>query len=236
VRVIPITKCSDDADHPVLATPGHRVREITLTLTLSRSTGRGRRAQPPARLHLVADTAAPVVNKPSPTTSPATRPSDVFKDKDGKPYPPLEQLAQRTGDPKAGERVFRGDAAGCIRCHQVNDDGGMIGPPLTTIGDKLTKPQLLESIFYPSAAIEMSYENWIVRTKDGDVQTGIKAEDTEDHVTLKDTLGNYHDIPADQIVSKRADTKSIMPEGLGTAMTQKELVDLIEYLSTLKNR
>jgi putative heme-binding domain-containing protein len=236
VRVIPITKCSDDADHPVLATPGHRVREITLTLTLSRSTGRGRRAQPPARLHLVADTAAPVVNKPSPTTSPATRPSDVFKDKDGKPYPPLDQLAQRTGDPKAGERVFRGDAAGCIRCHQVNDDGGMIGPPLTTIGDKLTKPQLLESIFYPSAAIEMSYENWIVRTKDGDVQTGIKAEDTEDHVTLKDTLGNYHDIPAGQIVSKRADTKSIMPEGLGTAITQKELVDLIEYLSTLKNR
>src|SRR5947209_13959488 len=30
-----------DSDHQVLATPVHRVRKITLTLTLSRSTGRG---------------------------------------------------------------------------------------------------------------------------------------------------------------------------------------------------
>jgi len=184
----------------------------------------------------MADTPAAAIPKASPATLPTTRPAETFKDKDGKPYPPLEQLAQRAGDPAAGAKVFRGDAAGCFRCHQVADEGGMIGPPLTVIGDKLTKPQLLESIFYPSAAIEMSYENWIVRTRDGDVQSGIKAEDTEDHVTLKDTLGNYHDIPADQIVSKRQDPKSIMPEGLWTAMSQKELVDLVEYLSTLKNK
>ena len=31
----------DDFGHRVLATPAHRVRQITLTLTLSRSTGRG---------------------------------------------------------------------------------------------------------------------------------------------------------------------------------------------------
>src|SRR4051812_24379870 len=37
-----------DLEHQVLATPAHRVRQITLTLTLSRSTGRGNRRWPTA--------------------------------------------------------------------------------------------------------------------------------------------------------------------------------------------
>jgi len=41
VRVIPIVRYSGEFDHRMLATPTYRVRRITLTLTLSRSTGRG---------------------------------------------------------------------------------------------------------------------------------------------------------------------------------------------------
>jgi hypothetical protein len=46
----------------------------------------------------------------------------------------------------------------------------------------------------------------------------------------------YHDIPADQVASKKQLKTSIMPEGLPAAMTRQDLLNLIEYLSTLRNK
>lgn len=110
----------------------------------------------------------------------------------------------------------------------------MVGPPLTTIGLKLSRELMYESILTPSAAILMGYENWAVRTKDGDVKTGIKVEDTDDHVTLKDTQGEFIDIPVAKIADKKMLKLSMMPEELTKAMTVQELIDLVEYLTELK--
>jgi putative heme-binding domain-containing protein len=147
----------------------------------------------------------------------------------------MEDLSKLTGDPKAGAAVFRNDkGANCIKCHQIGDEGNMIGPPLTVIGGKLSKAQLYEAILYPSAAIEMGYETWVVKTKDGDVFAGIKSEDTADHITIKDTDGKYHDVDRDKIDRLVKQNISLMPEGLSEAMTQKDLLDLVEYLESLK--
>jgi putative heme-binding domain-containing protein len=180
--------------------------------------------------------------KPSaPATAPAgptTNPTDFnkqFKSKDGKILPSMDALSKLTGDPKAGAAVFRNAAgANCIKCHQIGDDGNMIGPPLTVIGGKLSKPQLYEAILYPSAAIEMGYETFVVKTKDGEIYSGLKVEDTPDHITIKDTDGKYHDIEPAKIQKMVKQTISLMPEGLNEAMTQQELVNLVEYLTSLK--
>ena len=147
----------------------------------------------------------------------------------------MDDLAKLSGDAKRGAAVFRNaTGANCIKCHQVGDDGNMIGPPLTTIGSKLNKPQLYEAILYPSAAIEMGYETWVVRTKDGDIFSGIKSEDTPEHVTIKDTDGKYHDVDRDKIDRLVKQNISLMPEGLNETMTRQDLLDLVEYLTTLK--
>ena len=76
-----------------------------------------------------------------------------------------------------------------------------------------------------------------VKTKDGDVQEGLKVEDVAgDHITLKDSAGKYHDIKVDDIASMKKLDISLMPEGLPTAMSVQEMADLIQYLSTLKNQ
>ena len=148
----------------------------------------------------------------------------------------MDDLAKQTGDAKAGAAVFRNTkTVNCIKCHQIGDEGQMIGPPLTVIGAKLTKAQLYEAILYPSNAIEMGYENWVVRTKSGDVFSGLKVEDTPDRITVKDTDAKYHDIDRDQIDKMVQQKVSLMPEGLSEAITQQELLNLVEYLSTLKN-
>jgi len=157
------------------------------------------------------------------------------KAKDGTPLPPIGELAARKGDAAAGAKIYRRtEGPNCIGCHQIGNEGRLVGPPLTTIGLKLGREQMYESILTPSAGILMSYEIWAVRTKDGDVKSGIKVEDTDDHVTLKDTQGEYLDIPVARIAEKKMLKLSMMPEDLTKAMTVQELVDLIEYLVQLK--
>ena len=155
--------------------------------------------------------------------------------KNGQALPAIERLALLSGDPAAGEKVFRNaNGANCIKCHQLGNEGGIVGPPLTVIGQKLNKSQLYDAIFRPSAAIEMGYETWVVKTKSGEVLSGRKVEDTDDHVTILDADGKYHDVAVDQVAKKVKQNISLMPEGLTGTMTKQELVDLIEFLSQRK--
>ena len=185
----------------------------------------------------------PVVPPSESESKPGTRPSKMIASngsgvpvtKDGKPLPAIPQLAEMTGNAEAGEKVFRNvNGANCIKCHQIGNEGGIVGPPLTVIGQKLSKAQLYESILYPSAAIEMGYETWVVRTKNGDVLSGRKMEDTADHLTILDVDGKYHDVPADKVDRKVQQKISLMPEGLTQVMSKKDLVNLVEYLSKRK--
>ena len=112
----------------------------------------------------------------------------------------------------------------------------MVGPPLTTIGQKLSKEQLYQAILFPNEAILMGYETWVVRDKKGETYSGLKTSDTPDQVTIKDTNGKYHDIDVTDIDRKVMQKFSLMPEGLAGTMTMKEMVDLVEYLSTLRNK
>ena len=157
--------------------------------------------------------------------------------KDGKVLASPTELAKLTGDAKAGAAVFRNaNGANCISCHQIGDEGKMLGPPLSTVGQKLSRDQLYQAILYPSSAILMSYESWVVKTKKGEVVTGLKVEDTPDHITIKDTKLEYHDIPAEEVQRAVKQPISIMPEGLSGTMTAQDLVDLVEYLTTLRNQ
>ena len=159
------------------------------------------------------------------------------RSKDGRTLPPATELAKLTGDAGAGAVVFRNTTgANCIACHQIGEEGRMVGPPLSTVGQKLGKEQLYQAILYPNEAILMGYETWVVRTKKGETFAGLKTSDTPDQVTIKDTDGKYHDVDTPDIDRKVMQKVSLMPEGLAGAMTMKELVDLVEYLSTLRNK
>jgi putative heme-binding domain-containing protein len=80
----------------------------------------------------------------------------------------------------------------------------------------------------------MSFENWIVRTKDGEIKTGIKVEDTDDHLTLKDNNGEYLEIPVSRIAERKQLALSMMPENITTTMSVQDLVDVVEYLTEQK--
>lgn len=152
-----------------------------------------------------------------------------------KPLPPIAELSRRTGDVQRGRVVFN-TTGSCNKCHQVNGIGIEVGPNLSEIGKKLAKPALYESILFPSAAISHGYENWLIATDDGQIYTGLLVSETDQEVKIKNDKGLIHTIPIDQIEARKKQDVSLMPADLQRLMTTDELVDLVEYMTTLKER
>jgi putative heme-binding domain-containing protein len=150
--------------------------------------------------------------------------------------PPVSELVKLKGDPANGAKVFRKPEVNCIGCHRINNEGADFGPALSEIGTKLAKEAIYEAILDPSSGIAFGFEGWSLELKNGDEATGIITSETTDEVVLKMQTGiSTHYKKAD--ISKRAKSNlSLMPSGLQQAMSQQDLVDLVEYLSTLKKK
>ena len=155
--------------------------------------------------------------------------------KGNKPLPPMNKLVGRRGDVANGQKVF--EAVGtCGKCHVVAGKGIEVGPDLSEIGNKLTKLAMYESILFPSAGISHNYENWMVLKDDGQMITGVLLGDTESEIQLMDDKGIKHVIRAGEIEEKKQQRLSLMPADLHKEMSVQELVDLVEYMATLKKK
>jgi putative membrane-bound dehydrogenase-like protein len=156
---------------------------------------------------------------------------------DPKKLPAIAVLAKRKGDAAKGKLLFAASVKSnlqCMKCHTVRGQGGQIGPDLSMIGKKASRENLLESILYPSKAIADQYVSWIIETKKGQAVTGLIVEETKDAVVLRDANGKDTKIEANQIDSRSKSLKSLMPEDLLRYMSEDELLDVVEYLFTLK--
>lgn len=154
---------------------------------------------------------------------------------DGNPLPPFAELVKRRGEPVAGAKVYR-EAGTCIKCHQVGAEGKRVGPALTEIGSKLSREAMYVNILDPNAAVSFGFEQYAVFLADGQRLTGIVISQTDDEIVLKNAEGIERTIPADQIDELVKQKTSIMPTGLMRGMTTDQLVDLVEYLLSLKKK
>lgn len=150
---------------------------------------------------------------------------------DGKTLPPPGVLAQRSGDAARGRGVF---ARVCAACHRAEGTGIDFGPGLSEIGGKLSKPALYTAILEPSAGISFDYTGYVIRRKDGTEVVGIISSETESELTLRLPGGVTTRYAKSEIVSRRPLDGSLMPDGMERGMTEQELVDLVEYLASLK--
>jgi putative heme-binding domain-containing protein len=153
-----------------------------------------------------------------------------------KPLPPVAELAKRKGNIANGAKIFLREAVQCARCHKVGDAGIEVGPALTEIGDKLPKTELYAAILDPSAGISFGYEAWLVLMKDGNAAFGIIESETDDEIYVKGPTGAVTKHSKANIKSRTQQPVSLMPPGLHLTLKEAELVDLIEYLSSLRKK
>jgi hypothetical protein len=76
----------------------------------------------------------------------------------------------------------------------------------------------------------------IVLLQSGQVLSGIKVAENETTLTLADNLGQKQVVAKADIEEQKASLLSTMPEGLEKRITEEEFVDLIAFLSSLKEQ
>lgn len=148
--------------------------------------------------------------------------------------PPLAELVKLKGDAANGAKVYSSINVGCNTCHQVKGQGIDFGPDLSEIGSKLGKDALFEAILDPSSGISFGYEAWQLDLKSGDEAFGLLASETADEIALKAVGGIVTRYKKSEVKGRTQMKLSVMPAGLQQNMTTQELVDLVEYLFSLK--
>jgi putative heme-binding domain-containing protein len=142
----------------------------------------------------------------------------------------LQALEEGHGDPYKGKQLY---ATACAACHQLFDDGGSIGPELTSF-DRRDVASLLLAIVNPSAEIREGYENFSIVTKDGRSLGGFIVEQNERRVILRGYDGQDVVLAREDIAVLDAAGISLMPEGLIDGYDNQQIADLFSYLNSLK--
>ena len=150
--------------------------------------------------------------------------------------PDVAALLARSGDPKHGREVFFGAGAQglCARCHKIENVGGDFGPDLTHIATKYNKHDLLDNILNPSKSIAEGYTTYVIRTKSGDLFTGLIVERTSDHLTIRDAQLKTTRIALADVDRNVAQTVSSMPDGMLADLTLEQAADLLAFLAERK--
>ena len=141
-------------------------------------------------------------------------------------------LEKPSGDPAAGKVVYE-TKGGCAACHVIHQKGGNLGPELTYIGQRRGLKFLEESLLKPEADLPVNYRAVRVVTKSGDTVAGVRLNEDDISIQLRDTGDRLRSFIKEDLKEIRRDSPSLMPT-YGSILSRKELDDLIAYLTTLR--
>jgi putative heme-binding domain-containing protein len=131
------------------------------------------------------------------------------------------------GDPGEGAVVFEDN---CVECHQLQGEGGEIGPDLTGIAAKGLK-FISESIRRPTARITAGFETYQVIRKDGRKFVGLKSRVEGDEIDITKANGDVITLATDEIKEITEDkNRSVMPDDLIEVLTVKDFQDVLAFL------
>lgn len=130
-----------------------------------------------------------------------------------------------------GRKMF--GAAQCFSCHRFNQEGGAIGPDLTSAGGKFSPRDLLESIIEPSKEISDQYGQMIFTMKDGSQVFGRIMNLNGDTVRVNTNMLDPDAITMvdrKQLVEMKESPMSMMPPGLVNTLEKDDVLDLLAFL------
>src|SRR5690606_30971678 len=137
------------------------------------------------------------------------------------------------GNSWRGSNVFYGHPVlACIRCHQINGEGGAAGPDLSVIGREKSPEYLLESVVRPNAKIAAGFDFVTFQLKNGEVESGSVVSESATRIVVKRADGTEATIDPKQVQARQS-APSSMPQIYDQVLTRSELRDLMAYLKSL---
>ena len=151
--------------------------------------------------------------------------------------------AHAEGDAARGKDLFYGDA-NCSLCHMGAGKGGRLGPELTAVGGSRTREAIIDSVRNPSRRLAwglteaskefpQEYESVTVVTADGKQIKGITLNEDSFSVQIMDTSEQIHLLEKDNLKSFQKSRQSAMPTYGTDLLSDKDLKDIVAYLSSV---
>jgi putative heme-binding domain-containing protein len=135
--------------------------------------------------------------------------------------------ASVAGDPAHGARVFAGN--GCSSCHILAGQGSALGPELTDLSDRRSAAYVREVLLDPASRLPAEFLMVRVATKAGEVTEGIRINEDNYSIQLKDAAGNIRSFEKAELQSQeRLRGRTPMPSFKN--LPPADVQDLVAYL------
>jgi uncharacterized protein len=135
--------------------------------------------------------------------------------------------------PTLGRLAFHSQKTGCAACHANRLGESRLGPALTELAAVSDPAVLIESILDPSRVIKTGYEVEEIEMADGESFSGL-VEVRGENLGITRGAGEQIVVPRSAVKTRTPTRVSLMPEGLETSMTPRELADVVAYLASLR--
>jgi cytochrome c oxidase cbb3-type subunit 3 len=151
--------------------------------------------------------------------------------------------AKPIGNVAHGKELFHGDA-NCSLCHMVEGKGGRLGPDLTSVGGSRTREAIVDSVRNPSRHLAwgltesmkefpQEYETITVVTADGKEIKGVALNEDNFSVQMMDSSEQIYLLEKDELRSFSKSRESIMPTYTPDLLSDKDLNDIIAFLTSV---
>ena len=138
-------------------------------------------------------------------------------------YQPALKL---TGDVNRGMKAY---VQNCAVCHKYGEHGNEIGPDLRSVRDWPAE-NILSNVLDPSAKVEPRYLSYTATLNNGEVVFGVITAETGNSLTLVGLDGKAVTILRGDLKSLEGSNKSLMPDGLESALSKQAVADVIRFL------
>jgi cytochrome c oxidase cbb3-type subunit 3 len=149
--------------------------------------------------------------------------------------------AHPAGNAAHGKELFYGDA-NCSLCHMIEGKGGRLGPDLTGVGASRTRAAIIDSVRNPSRRLAWGlteatkefpeeYESVTAVTADGKEIKGVTLNEDSFSVQIMDMSEQIHLLEKDGLKSFQKTRQSAMPVYGTDLLSDKDLEDIVTYLT-----
>jgi putative heme-binding domain-containing protein len=138
----------------------------------------------------------------------------------------IAAFAKAKPDLARGQDSYRRN---CAVCHQLGNDGGLVGPQLDGVGNRGME-RIVEDILDPNRNVDAAFRTQTLTRKDGTIATGLFRREEGAQLVLADFAGKEFTLPKADVQTRAESETSLMPPAFGELIPEAEFYDLLAYL------
>jgi putative heme-binding domain-containing protein len=135
-----------------------------------------------------------------------------------------------SGDARKGAALVRGKG-GCLQCHVVAGEGGLLGPSLTEIGRRRSPAYLRTKLINPGQELSSNFSLVKLTTRNGQKVTGVRLNEDTWSIQLRDMNMGLRSFWKHDLTELALEERTMMPS-YASQLTGQELNDIVAFLAS----